>query len=87
MNLSEITTPAQLEQANSEPAVSVEQALDVISEFNPAQTKALAMNLVEKLRKFHVKVSLRDNVDNPQAWACDAGILAVALNCLDQVDL
>ena len=87
MNLSEITTPAQLQQENEKPAVTVEQALDVISEFNPAQTKALAMNLVEKLRKFHVKVSLKDNVDNPQAWACDAGILAVALNCLDQVDI
>ena len=87
MNLSEITTPDQLMQMNETPAVSVEQALDVISEFNPAQTKALAMNLVEQLRKFHVRVSLKDGIDNPQAWACDAGILAVALNCLDQVDL
>ena len=87
MNLSEITTPDQLKQANQEPSVTIEQALDVISEFNPSQTKALAMNLVEKLRKFHVKVSLRDNIDNPQAWACDAGILAVALNCLDQVEI
>ena len=87
MNLSEITTPDQLKQMNDTPAVTIEQALEVISEFNPAQTKALAMNLVEKLRKFHVNVSLRDNIENPQAWACDAGILAVALNCLDQVDL
>ena len=87
MNLSEITTPDQLMQMNETPAVSVEQALDVISEFNPAQTKALAMNLVEQLRKFHVRVSLKDGIDNPQAWACDAGILAVALNCLDQVEL
>ena len=87
MNLSSITTPEQLKQANQEPAVTVEQALDVISEFNPAQTKALAMNLVEQLRKFHVRVSLRDGIDNPQAWACDAGILAVALNCLDQVEI
>jgi len=87
MNLSEITTPEQLKQMNESPAVSVEQALDVISEFNPAQTKALAMNLVEQLRKFHVRVSLKDGIDNPQAWACDAGILAVALNCLDQVEI
>ena len=87
MNLSEITTPEQLMQMNESPAVSVEQALDVISEFNPAQTKALAMNLVEQLRKFHVRVSLKDGIDNPQAWACDAGILAVALNCLDQVEI
>lgn len=87
MNLSEITTPEQLMQMNETPAVSVEQALDVISEFNPAQTKALAMNLVEQLRKFHVRVSLKDGIDNPQAWACDAGILAVALNCLDQVEI
>ena len=87
MNLSSITTPEQLKQANQEPAVTVEQALDVISEFNPAQTKALAMNLVEQLRKFHVRVSLKDGIDNPQAWACDAGILAVALNCLDQVEI
>jgi hypothetical protein len=87
MNLSEITTPDQLMQMNETPAVSVEQALDVISEFNPAQTKALAMNLVEQLRKFHVRVSLKDGIDNPQAWACDAGILAVALNCLDQVEI
>ena len=87
MNLSEITTPEQLKQMNETPAVSVEQALDVISEFNPAQTKALAMNLVEQLRKFHVRVSLKDGIDNPQAWACDAGILAVALNCLDQVEI
>ena len=87
MNLSEITTPDQLKQMNDTPAVTVEQALEVISEFNPAQTKALAMNLVEQLRKFHVRVSLKDNIDNPQAWACDAGILAVALNCLDQVEI
>ena len=87
MNLSEITTPEQLMQMNETPAVSVEQALDVISEFNPAQTKALAMNLVEQLRRFHVRVSLKDGIDNPQAWACDAGILAVALNCLDQVEI
>lgn len=87
MNLSEITTPDQLKQMNDTPAVSVEQALEVISEFNPAQTKALAMNLVEQLRKFHVRVSLKDGIDNPQAWACDAGILAVALNCLDQVEI
>ena len=87
MNLSEITTPAQLKQENEKPAVTVEQALEVISEFNPSQTKALAMNLVEQLRKFHVRVSLKDGIDNPQAWACDAGILAVALNCLDQVEL
>ena len=87
MNLSEITTPDQLMQMNETPAVSVEQALYVISEFNPAQTKALAMNLVEQLRKFHVRVSLKDGIDNPQAWACDAGILAVALNCLDQVEI
>ena len=87
MNLSEITTPEQLMQMNETPAVSVEQALEVISEFNPAQTKALAMNLVEQLRKFHVRVSLKDGIDNPQAWACDAGILAVALNCLDQVEI
>ena len=87
MNLSEITTPDQLMQMNETPAVSVEQALDVISEFNPAQTKALAMNLVEQLRKFHVRVSLKDGIDNPQAWACDAGILAVALHCLDQVEI
>ena len=87
MNLSEITTPDQLMQMNESPAVSVEQALEVISEFNPAQTKALAMNLVEQLRKFHVRVSLKDGIDNPQAWACDAGILAVALNCLDQVEI
>ena len=87
MNLSEITTPAQLKQENEKPAVTVEQALEVISEFNPSQTKALAMNLVEQLRKFHVRVSLKDNIENPQAWACDAGILAVALNCLEQVEL
>ena len=87
MNLSEITTPDQLKQMNDTPAVTVEQALEVISEFNPAQTKALAMNLVEQLRKFHVRVSLKDGIDNPQAWACDAGILAVALNCLDQVEI
>ena len=87
MNLSEITTPDQLKQMNDTPAVSVEQALEVISEFNPEQTKALAMNLVEQLRKFHVRVSLKDGIDNPQAWACDAGILAVALNCLDQVEI
>ena len=87
MNLSEITTPDQLKQMNDTPAVTVEQALEVISEFNPAQTKALAMNLVEQLRKFHVRVSLKDNIENPQAWACDAGILAVALNCLDQVEI
>ena len=87
MNLSEITTPDQLKQMNDTPAVSVEQALEVISEFNPTQTKALAMNLVEQLRKFHVRVSLKDGIDNPQAWACDAGILAVALNCLDQVEI
>ena len=87
MDLANITTPDQLKQMNDTPAVTVEQALEVISEFNPAQTKALAMNLVEQLRKFHVRVSLKDGIDNPQAWACDAGILAVALNCLDQVDL
>ena len=87
MNLSEITTPDQLKQMNDTPAVSVEQALEVISEFNPEQTKLLAMNLVEQLRKFHVRVSLKDGIDNPQAWACDAGILAVALNCLDQVEI
>ena len=87
MNLSEITTPAQLKQENEKPAVTVEQALEVISEFNPSQTKALAMNLVEQLRKFHVRVSLKDGIENPQAWACDAGILAVALNCLEQVEL
>ena len=87
MNLSEITTPDQLKQMNDTPAVTVEQALEVISEFNPAQTKALAMNLVEQLRKFHVRVSLKDGIDNPQAWACDAGILAVALICLDQVEI
>ena len=87
MNLSEITTPAQLQQENEKPAVSVEQALEVISEFNPSQTKALAMSLVEQLRKFHVRVSMNEKIDNPQAWACDAGILAVALNCLEQVDL
>ena len=87
MNLSEITAPAQLEQANSEPAVSVEQALEVISEFNPAQTLELSKHLVNKLRKFHVHVSQRNGIDNPQAWACDAGILAVALNCLEQVEL
>ena len=87
MNLSSISTPDQLKQANQEPAVTVEQALEVISEFNPSQTKALAMSLVEQLRKFHVRVSLKENIDNPQAWACDAGILAVALNCLEQVEL
>ena len=87
MNLSEITTPDQLKQANDQPSVTIEQALEVISEFSPSQTKALAMNLVEQLRKFHVRVSLKDGIDNPQAWACDAGILAVALNCLEQVDL
>ena len=87
MNLSEITTPAQLEQANSEPAVSVEQALDVISGLNPEQALHLSKFLVQKLRKLHVSVSLKETTENPQAWACDAGILAVALNCLDQVDL
>ena len=87
MNLSEITTPEQLKQANSEPVVSVEQALEVIAEFNPAQTLALATNLVGKLRTFHVHVSQNDNIQNKQAWACDAGILAVALNCLEQIDL
>ena len=87
MNLSSITTPEQLKQANQEPAVTVEQALEVISEFNPAQTKALAMSLVEQLRKFHVRVSLKEDIENPQAWACDAGILAVALNCLEQVEI
>ena len=87
MNLSEITTPDQLKQMNDTPAVTVEQALEVISEFNPSQTKALAMSLVEQLRKFHVRVSLKDGIENPQAWACDAGILAVALNCLDQVEI
>ena len=87
MNLSSISTPDQLKQANQEPAVTVEQALEVISEFNPSQTKALAMSLVEQLRKFHVRVSLKDGIENPQAWACDAGILAVALNCLDQVEI
>ena len=87
MNLSEITTPAQLKQENEKPAVTVEQALEVIADFNPSQTKALAMSLVEQLRKFHVRVSLKENIENPQAWACDAGILAVALNCLEQVEL
>ena len=87
MNLSEITTPAQLKQANSEPAVSVEQALDVISEFNPTQTLELSKHLVNKLRKFHVQVSMKDGIDNPQAWACDAGILAVALQCLSEIEL
>ena len=87
MNLSEITTPEQLKQANSEPAVSVEQALDVIAEFNPGQTLELSKHLVNKLRKFHVQVSLKEGIDNPQAWACDAGILAVALQCLDQIEL
>ena len=87
MNLSEITTPDQLKQANDQPSVTVEQALEVISDFNPAQTKALAVSLVEQLRKFHVRVSLKDGIENPQAWACDAGILAVALNCLEQVEL
>lgn len=87
MNLNTINTPDQLKQANSEPAVTIEQALDVISEFSPAQTKELAMSMIEQLRKFHVRVSLKEGIDNPQAWACDAGILAVALNCLDQVEL
>ena len=87
MNLSEITTPAQLEQANQEPVITVEQALEVIGEFNPEQALALAKHLVNNLRKFHVRVSLKDGIDNPQAWACDAGILAVALNCLEQVEL
>ena len=87
MNLSSITTPEQLKQANQEPAVSVEQALEVIAEFNPQQSMALAISLVEQLRKFHVQVSLKEDISNPQAWACDAGILAVALNCLEQVDI
>ena len=87
MNLSDITTPSELQQANAEPAVTAEQAFEFISELNPPQTLALATHLVEKLRKFHVQVSMKNGIDNPQAWACDAGILAVALNCLEQVDL
>ena len=87
MNFETINTPADLVNMNDTPAVSVEQAMDVISEFNPAQSLALATHLVERLRQFHVNVSLKDNCKNPQAWACDAGILAVALNCLNEIEL
>ena len=59
----------------------------MIAEFNPGQTLELSKHLVNKLRKFHVQVSIKDGIDNPQAWACDAGILAVALQCLDQIEL
>ena len=87
MNLSEITTPAQLKQANEEPSITIEQALEVIGDFNPEQALALATHLVDRLRQFHVNISLREDCKNKQAWACDAGILAVALNCLQEIEI
>ena len=87
MNLSEITTPAQLQEENNKPVYSVEEHFEFIQGLNPEQTLHLSKFLVEKLRKLHVNVSMKDNTENPQAWACDAGILAVALNCLQQIEL
>ena len=87
MNLSDISTPSQLQQANAEPAVSLEQALDVIFDLPPDATLQLSINLVSKLRQFHYNVSMNENIENQRTWAYDAGILAVALNCLNEIAL
>ena len=65
----------------------MEEHFEFINGLNPAQTLHLSKFLVEKLRKLHVNVSMKDSTENQQAWACDAGILAVALNCLEQIEL
>ena len=87
MSLSDITTPAQLQEANQKPVYSMEEHFEFIQNLNPEQALHLSKFLVEKVRKLHVAVSLKETTENPQAWACDAGILAVALNCLEQVEL
>jgi hypothetical protein len=85
MNLSDITTPADLVKQNDiSPAKDFVNQLD---ELGPAEALAVTQMLVNKLHQLHCNMAQRDDVSSPLAWAKDAGMLEVAMNILNNIEL
>jgi hypothetical protein len=85
MDFSTITSPADLVKANE--ANPVAEFVNQLDDLNPAQTLAVCQMLTEKLHTFHCKIAARGDMGNPQVWANDAGMLEVAMNILNNIEL
>ena len=86
MNLSDITTPADLVKANTNPA---DIAIDALSEVGFDDTLNIARWLVKNLRDFHVKIAedkIAEGADNIAVWVADAEKLTYALKLLVDVE-
>ena len=85
MNFDTINSPADLAKANElNPA---EQFVSQLDELSPQEALAVTQMLVNKLHKLHCNMAQRDDISSPLAWAKDAGMLEVAMNILNNIDL
>ena len=85
MNFETINSPADLAKANDiSPATEFVNKLD---ELSPQEALAVVQMLTSKLHKLHCNMAQRDDVSSPLAWAKDAGMLEVAMNILNNIDL
>jgi len=85
MDLTSINSPSDLLKANkSNPMLDL---IDQIHDLGPEAALMVAQLCTSKLHTLHTRMAQRDDVKNPLAWAQDAGILEVAMNCLNNIQL
>ena len=85
MNLSDINSPAELVRAND--TNSIKEFVSQLDELSPEEALAVCQMLTTKLYKLHERMAQRDDVNNPLGWAVQAGMLEVALNILNNIQL
>lgn len=90
MNLSQITTPADLVTANNEQLSPYEMAVQSLEDVGFEDTVKIARWLVSNLHDFHVKMAqekIEEGANNIAAWVADAEKLSFALTLIDQVEI
>ena len=91
MDLKDISTPAELLEANNTPNAELQTALDAVAELGGEDLKKLLLHTVGVLGEAHdymAESELRDgNTESAFAWAKDEANLHTIWNILNGIEL